>query len=159
MSKNDKNKKKTKAKHGIYFWLKTGRVNPSIRGYKKLQRYLEDMERDLIDLQGGPEKLTAAKEILIKATIEAYGVFLLASMYCKREGILRPDLLKKGIIELQPVLGRQFLAFLNTLRQNLLALGLDKRQADEALTPWELAKKVDEEERRKKDEQDNKENR
>jgi len=140
MSKNDKNKKKTKAKHGIYFWLKMGRVNPSIRGYKKLQRYLEDMERDLIDLQGGPEKLTAAKEILIKATIEAYGVLLLASIYCKRDGILRPDLLKKGIVELQPVLGRQFLAFLNTLRQNLLALGLDKKEADEVFDLQEYAR-------------------
>lgn len=130
MSKNDKNKKKTKAKHGIYFWLKMGRVNPSVRGYKKLQRYLEDMERDLIDLQGGPEKLTAAKEILIKATIEAYGVLLLASMYCKRDGILRPDLLKKGIVELQPVLGKQFLSFLNVLRQNLVVLGINKEQGD-----------------------------
>jgi len=133
MSKNDKNKNKTKAKHGIYFWLKTGRVNPSIRGYKKLQQYLENMERDLIDLQGGPEKLTAAKEILIKATIEAYGVLLLASMYCKRDGILRPDLLKKGIVELQPVLGKQFLSFLNVLRQNLVVLGINKEQTDEVL--------------------------
>ena len=140
MSKNDKNKKKTKAKHGIYFWLKTGRVNPSVRDYKKLQRYLEDMERDLIDLQGGSEKLTAAKEILIKATIEAYGVLLLASMYCKRDGILRPDLLKKGIVELQPVLGKQFLSFLNVLRQNLVVLGINKEQTDEVFDLQEYAR-------------------
>jgi len=140
MSKNDKNKKKTKVKHGIYFWLKTGRVNPSVRGYKKLQRYLEDMERDLIDLQGGSEKLTAAKEILIKATIEAYGVLLLASMYCKRDGILRPDLLKKGIVELQPVLGKQFLSFLNVLRQNLVVLGINKEQTDEVFDLQEYAR-------------------
>ena len=133
MSNNGKNRKELKAKHGIYSWIKTGRINPSIRGYKKLQQYLKDMESSLIDLQGGPEELTASKEILIKATIEAYGVLLLASIYCKREGILRPDLLKKGIVELQPVLGRQFLAFLNTLRQNLVVLGLDSKKTDDIL--------------------------
>ena len=131
MSEKGKDKKKKRSKHQIYFWLKTGRINPSVRGYKKLQQYLKDMERDLIELQGGPEKITVAKEILIKGTIEAYGVLLLASIYCKREGILRPDMLEKGIVELQPVLGRQFLAFLNTLRQNLVALGLEKTEAEE----------------------------
>ena len=141
MSKKGKNKKKKKSKHGIYFWLKTGRVNPSVRGYKKLQQYLKDIERDLIELQGGPEKITVAKEILIKGTIEAYGVLLLASIYCKREGILRPDLLEKGIVELQPVLGRQFLAFLNTLRQNLVALGLEKAEAEEVFDLHEYIRK------------------
>lgn len=132
MSKKEQStgKKKKKVTHGIYFWLNEGRINPSIRGYKKLQRYLEDMEKELIDLQGGREKLTAAQEILIKGTIEAYGVILLASMYCKKQGILRPDKAERGIIELQPVLGQQFLSFLNTVRQNLLALGLEKKEND-----------------------------
>ena len=133
MSKSKQKSEDSRVSHGICFWLDNKRINPSIRGYRKLQQYLRDMEKNLIELQGGPEKLTAAKEILIKATIEAYGVLLLASIYCKREGIIRPDMLKKGIVELQPVLGRQFLAFLNTLRQNLLALGLDSKKADEAL--------------------------
>ena len=133
MSKIKKSGSQGKITHGAYSWLQTGRINPSIRGYKKLQRYLEDIERSLIDDLGGPEKLIAAKEILIKATIETYGVLFLASMYCKREGILRPDKMKRGIIELQPVLGHQFIAFMNTIRQNLLALGIDQRKADEAL--------------------------
>jgi len=119
--------------HGIYSWLKTGRINPSIRGYKKLQRYLEDIEKNLIDDLGGPENLTAAKEILIKGTIEAYGVVFLATMYCKKYSILRPDKARKNVLELQPVLGHQFIAFMNTIRQNLIALGLDRKRADEAL--------------------------
>jgi len=133
MSNIKKSGSQGKATHGVYSWLQTGRINPSIRGYKKLQKYLEGMEKNLIDDQGGLENMTAAKEILIKATIEAYGVLFLASMYCKREGILRPDKMKRGIIELQPVLGHQFIAFMNTIRQNLLALGIDQRKADEAL--------------------------
>lgn len=122
-----------KVSHGVYSWLKTGRINPSIRGYKRLQKYLEGMERILIDDQGGSSEITGAKEILIKGTVEAFGVFFLAIMYCKKEGILRPDLLEKGIVSLQPVLGNQFIAFMNTIRQNLVALGLEKKKADEVL--------------------------
>jgi len=118
-------------KHGIHTWLDKGRINPSIRGHKKLQKYLEDMESQLKDMQGG--SMTAAKQILIKSTIEAYGVILLASVYCKDAGILRPDKKEQGIIELQPVLGNQFLAFMNTIRQNLIALGLDKKEAEEVM--------------------------
>jgi len=125
-------KKDKKVKHGIHTWLDKGRINPSIRGHKKLQRYLEDMESQLKDMQGG--SMTAAKQILIKSTVEAYGVILLASVYCKEAGILRPDKKKEGVIELQPVLGKQFLAFMNTIRQNLLALGLDKIEAEEVLS-------------------------
>lgn len=125
--------KKKNPKHGVYTWLDQKRINPSIRGHRKIQAYLEDLEGRLIEMQGGPGKLTAAQEVLIKSTIEGYGVVLLASIYCKDAGILRPDKKKKGIIELQPVLGKQFLAFMNTIRQNLLALGLDKKNADDVL--------------------------
>lgn len=107
-------------------------MNPSIRGHKKLQAYLMDLERELTELQG-PKGMTAGREIIIKSTIEAYGAVLLAGMYCKRAGLLRPDLAKKGIIEFQPVLGKQFLSFMNTIRQNLMALGLDSRKGEEIL--------------------------
>jgi len=132
-------------RHGVYSWLKTGRINPSIRGYKKLQKYLQDMERELIDMQGGPGKLTPAKEILIKSVIEAYGVLFLASMYVKKEGVLRPDMLDKGVVELQPVLGKQFLAIINTLRQNLVALGLEKKEAEEVFDLQTYLKQKDKE--------------
>jgi len=106
MTKN-KTKKKN-PKHGVYSWLDQKRINPSIRGHRKIQAYLEDLESQLVAMQGGPDQLTAAKQILIKSTIEAYGVVLLASVYCKDAGILRPDKKKEGVIELQPVLGKQF---------------------------------------------------
>jgi len=146
-----KNQKSKKVKHGIHTWLDQGRINPSVRGYRKLQKHLEDIEAQLQDMQGG--KVTAAKQILIKSTIEAYGVILLASVYCKDAGILRPDKKKNGVIELQPVLGKQFLAFMNTIRQNLIALGLDKKEAEKILTIEELAKKVEKEEQGSVDEE------
>lgn len=134
MRKQAKNQEKSLVKHtGIYSWLRTGKINPSIRGYKRLQKYLSDIERDLIAEQGGPENMTTAKEVLIKATVQAYGVLLLAGSYTKKYSILRPDSARKGILELQPVLGHQFIAFLNTIRQNLVVLGIEKRQVEEAL--------------------------
>jgi len=120
---------------GIYSWLKTGKVNPSIRGFRKVQKYLREIEEDLVNDLGGKENLTAAREILVKSTIEAYGVLLLSMAYCRRYTIFRPDKFKEGVLELQPVLGHQTLAFLNTLRQNLVALGLDRKKADDALDP------------------------
>jgi len=117
----------SKFKHGAYLWLKERKIHPSIRGHKKLQKYLNDLETDLIKDLGGPGQLTAAKEILIKTVIEAYGFILLASMYTKKEGILDPILLERGVVELQPVLGRQFIAFMNACRQSLVALGLERK--------------------------------
>jgi len=127
-----KKKQKVNPRHGVYSWLRKGRVNPSIRGHKELQRYLMSLERELTELQGSGG-MTAAKEIIIKSTVEAFGAVLLASMYCKRAGILRPDMARRGVIEFQPVLGKQFLSFMNTIRQNLMALGLDSRKGEEIL--------------------------
>jgi hypothetical protein len=127
-----KKKQKINPQHGVYSWLKTGRIRPSIRGHKKLQAYLMDIERELTELQG-PGGMTAGREILIKSTVEAFGAVLLAGMYCKQAGLLRPDMARRGVIEFQPVLGKQFLAFMNTIRQNLMALGLDSKKGEEIL--------------------------
>ena len=148
MSKNTDNKGKNKTplvKHGINTWLRAGKVNPSIRGHRKLEAYLRGIELDLIEQQGGQDKLTAGKEILIKSTVEAYGVVILASMYCKKQGILRPDMARRGVIELQPVMGKQVIAFWNLIRQNLSLLGLDRKRAEAILTPFEIAEKIDRE--------------
>jgi hypothetical protein len=131
--KKDKKSGPTSLTHGVYSWLRTGKINPSVRGYKRLQKYLRDIEKDLINDLGGAEGLTAAREILIKGTIQALGVLLLAGAYTQKYSILRPDQARRGILELQPVLGHQFIAFQNSLRQNLVVLGLDRKKADDAL--------------------------
>jgi len=142
MSKSKSSNQDKQISHGIYSWLRSGRVNPSIRGHRKLQKYLEDMEADLINSLGGPKKVTAGQEILIKGTIEAYGVILLASMYCKKEGILRPDMAEKGVIELQPVLGKQLLSFLNTVRLNLITLNLTQGKSEDVVSLREYVEKT-----------------
>jgi len=142
-----------KVKHGAHIWLKEKKIHPSIRGHEKIQKYLADLEKDLIKDLGGPEQLTAAKEIMIKTVVEAYGFILLSTLYCKKEGILNPMLLKRGVVELQPVLSRQFIAFMNSCRQSLVALGLE-RKAEEVIDIQTYIKQFDEKkERRKKNDE------
>lgn len=126
-------KRPGQVKHGVSTFLRTGKISPSVRGFRRIQKYLREVERDLIADLGGQDNLSAAREILVKSTIQAYGCLLLAGAYTQRYGLLRPDQVRRGVIELQPVLGQQFIAFQNCIRQNLIALGLDKRKADEAL--------------------------
>ena len=142
MSQNARKRPETpdrpyKVKHGVVTWLKAGKISPSVRGFRRIQRYLREIKSDLVTDLGGPERLTAAQEILVEGTIQAYGVLLLAGAYTSKHSILRPDAVSKGIIELQPVLGKQFIAFLNVIRMNLAALGLERRQPAD-LTPEAL---------------------
>jgi hypothetical protein len=123
--------KKRRFRHGIYFWLKTGQVNPSIRGYRKIQKYLMDLEKQLIQDAGGQENLTAAREILVRTTIRAYGVVLLSELFISKYSVLRPDKAKRGILEYQPIIERSYWGAQAQIRQNLLALGLDRMPLSE----------------------------
>jgi len=138
MSQENNKKPGRKPTHGTYPWLQRGEIKPSVRGFKQLRKHVRDVKMALIDDQGGMENMSAAKEILMNATIEAYGFILIAAAYCKDAGVIRPDLAKKDIIELQPVLGTQYLAFTNTIRQNLLALGLDKKRSEKVIKIEEI---------------------
>jgi hypothetical protein len=135
-----------RVKHSIKFWLRTGKINPSIRGYKKLQKFLEDLEHQLIEEQGGADKLTAAREMLIRSTIRGYGVILLTEMYVAKYSVIRPDMAKQGVLQYQPIIERSYWGAMATIRQNLLALGLDRKPLDAiVLSPKEIAQLVDEE--------------
>ena len=112
--------------HGIKFWLRHGKINPSIRGYKKLQKFLEDLERQLIEEQGGATNLTAASEMLIRSTIRGYGVILLTEMYVAKYSVIRPDMARRGVLQYQPIIERSYWGAMATIRQNLMALGLDR---------------------------------
>lgn len=107
-----------KTKHGIYTWVKHGQL-PSIRGKKKIQKVLEELEKGLIADYGGPEGISTSQEILIRSTVKALGVPFLIELFINKYGVV----IQKGrALELHPILGRNYLAFLNTIRQNLLSL-------------------------------------
>ena len=136
--------KKRRFRHGIYFWLKTGQINPSIRGYRKLQAFLMDLEKRLIEDSGGETGLTAAREILIRSTIRAYGVILLSELFISKYSVLRPDKAKRGILEYQPILERSYWGAQAQVRQNLLALGLDRTKVEEVMTLADVIREHDE---------------
>lgn len=136
-------------KHGLTPWIKQGQL-PSGRGMAKIKKHLADIQDRLIDSLGGVKEITPQQEILAHSTIKGLGVMLLVELYINKEGPIRKDLLRRGIVELQPVLGKSYVAFLNSIRQNLLALGLDRKQAETILTPFEIAEKIDEEKARER---------
>ena len=133
MPKSGKQTRPGEITTGIVTWLKTGRINPSVKGFRRIQRYLKEIEKGLIADLGGPDKMTTAQEILVRSVIQAYGVLLLASAYTQRYSILKPDQARKGILELQPCLSHQFIAFMNSIRQNLALLGIQRKEIEEPL--------------------------
>jgi hypothetical protein len=82
---------------------------------------------------GGNERVTIQQRLLIDSSIRMLGVILLTWDFIERAGPMRPDSLERGILEFQPALSKELIAATNALRQNLLALGLESKAADEAL--------------------------
>ena len=128
---------------GVVPWVRDGTL-PKGRGSWRLKKFIRDLERNLFDSLGGLENITPQREILARTTIRAVGVLLLAERYIEKHGPLRKDLLNKGILELQPVLGKSYIAFVNTIRQNLLALGLDRVKAEEVMSLADVIEEFDE---------------
>jgi hypothetical protein len=120
-------------KHGIYAWLENARIAPSIRGYRRIRKYLRQVQDDLIQSLGGNERVTIQQRLLIDSSVRMLGVILLAWLFVERAGPMRPDSLEKGVLEFQPAVHKELIAATNALRQNLLALGLESRAADEIL--------------------------
>jgi len=128
MAKDNKNAGQFPVLHGLGPWLKTKKISPSVRGYRRLQRYLRDIRRDIVNQLGGPGAITPTQEALVESTIQALGVQLLAGAYVQKYSILRPDQARRGILEFQPLLAKSLVAYANLVRMNLVALGLRERK-------------------------------
>jgi len=120
-------------KHGVYTWLENARIAPSIRGYRRIRKYLRQVQDDLIQSLGGNERVTIQQRLLIDSSVRMLGVILLTWAFVERAGPMRPDSLERGILEFQPPVSKELIAATNALRQNLLALGLESKAADEIL--------------------------
>ena len=110
-----------KVSHGIVHFVETGEIHPSIRSRRQLKKQLEQTRKELTE---NIPNLTPQKEILINETMRCLGVLWLSTLYMNRHGIFQEGRLKRGIIEPQPFL-KMMLSFSNSLRLNLVALGLD----------------------------------
>jgi hypothetical protein len=117
--------------HGGYALLITGEP-PEHRPY--LRPELIGAHSELVYNLGPTEDdLTAAQKILIGRVIAHLGIVRCIEEHIKDKGVL-----KNG--ELHPALSTQYLAYSNSIRLNLAALGIDKRRGSEIL---DLGKYID----------------
>jgi hypothetical protein len=132
-----------KQTHGGYSFLATGKL-PEHRRY--IERYLTGAREALIrDLGPTEQDLTAAQVILIDRTISKIGILRCIEEHIREKGIMSGKLLA-------PSLRTSYLAYSNSLRLDLQALGINQKRGDSVLTPLELAKRIDEEKEAKEKE-------
>lgn len=71
--------------------------------------------------------------------ISRLSICRLIEVYIEKYGAFRGDRLNKDkILELEPALGQNYLAFSNSIDRALIALGLNKKQTDDVLAPYEI---------------------
>lgn len=127
-------------KHGIYSWVDSKRL-PQGRGFQATRRELGRLRTELIGAHGGDEKITPAARILVDSVIEALAVQKLLGHYVRKFGLVDATTAQQGRLELSPALGKNWIAYANTVRQGLLALAeLDRarKQEDPGPTPIEI---------------------
>ena len=102
-----------------------------------VRRQVQGVREQLIrDIGGAEPALTAAQAILIDKTVNLYQITLCLEAYIRREGPFRGK-------KLNPVLGQNYLAYVNTIRLNLRELGINTRARERFLGPLEIAAEID----------------
>lgn len=119
-------KKKT---HGGYTYFVTGKL-PEHRKY--IEQYLTAARMNLIqDLGPTEEDLTAAQIILIDRIVSKLGVVRCIEEYIRENTVMEGK-------RLSPSLRESYLAYNNSIRLSLQALGLDRRSKAAVLAPYEI---------------------
>jgi hypothetical protein len=101
-------------KHGINAFVMQGRLPDDIR--ERLDLFESGMVSDL----GGNDNVTTAQRTLIESSRMCFGVVLLAGKWIAENGAVQPNGKPVYILNI-------LAAYLNTLRLNLMALGLERR--------------------------------
>ena len=120
-----------------------------IKQHPRLRQYLEDTRAGLIrDVAGSEEELSEQQRIVIDRVISRLSVCRLIECYIEKCGIFRRDKLKRfQVLELEPALGQNYLAFSNSIDRAIIALGLSRKKASTILAPYEV---IEQEEARAK---------
>ena len=123
-----------KVKHGGYSFLVKGEL-PENR--KHVLRYLTAARENLIkDLGPEEENLTAAQIILIDRIVTKLGVTRCIEEYIRQNTVMEGK-------DLAPSLKKSYLAYNNSIRLDLQALGIDKRQAEKGRTEKDYLDSID----------------
>jgi len=130
-------------KHGGYSLIVKDEI---LKDHPRIRQYLQDCRDGLVrDVAGSEDQLTEQQRILIDRIISRLSICRLIEIYIEKYGAFRRDRLKRQkILELEPALGQNYLAFSNSIDRALNLLGIEKREVTgKILTPAELAKVVD----------------
>lgn len=120
--------------HGGYSYLITGKL-PEHR--REVSRYLSGIRAGLIqDLGPKEDDLTTGQKILVNSIIGKVGVIRCIEEFVRERGVFK-DLV------LEPALSGHYLAFSNSVRLDLTALGIDKRAAAKVLDLGEYIQAAD----------------
>jgi len=116
-------------KHGAWSLIARGELPQRQR---QLSAHLTQVREELIhDLGPSEDDLTGGQKLLIARVISLVGIIRLMEIYASEHPILSKD----G--KLLPCLGENYLAWVNSLRQALLALGI-KRAPEKFIHPLEM---------------------
>jgi len=128
-----KSKRGRPPKHGGYSILSRGEI-PENRRY--IAKYLSEVREGLIeDLGPSEEDLSTAQRVLINRVISKLGVIRCVEEYIKENSVIVGN-------DLAPSLKASYLAYNNSIRLDLQALGIEKRATDKALFPFEILEKA-----------------
>jgi len=125
-----------KVTHGAYSLIaRPGGPLPSKRRY--IERWLSEVRAGLISDLGPTEKdLTTGQAILIDRVIGKLGVLRCIEEHVREKGVLKGE-------ELRGLLGKNYLGWANSLRLDLLALGISEKNGGRILSPLEIAAEID----------------
>lgn len=111
---------------------------PERRTY--LRAYLTEVREGLVkDLGPLEADLTAAQVVLIDRTISKLSIIRCIEEHVRERGVFT----KAG--ELDSVLSKSYLAWANSIRLDLQALGIDRKAGEKILSPLEIAAEIDRE--------------
>ncbi len=112
------------SRNGLYSW-KRARMLPAHLGH--IGRLVEREEAGILQDLGGPENITTMQRGIISDTGLALGLVLLAFEEARQRGSIASE--DNGKWDFMPGL-MKVKGLLDTRRQNLLALGLERRAKD-----------------------------
>ncbi len=119
-------------KHGGYC-LSFARDELLRREHPRVRQYLEDVRAGLVrDVAGGEDRLTEQQRVMIDRIISRLAICRLIEIHVSKNGAFM-KYKGKPVSELVPALGQSYLAYVNSIDRALVALGLDKKKADEVL--------------------------
>ena len=130
-------------RHGGYSLIVAGE-NEKQRAY--LLRHLTECREGICRDLGGEKNMSMAQIILVDRIVSKLGVIRCIEEFVRENGTFQEK-------RLTPTLKESYLAYSNSIRLDLQALGIGKKSSDRILEPWELAAKID---RKNKEEKESK---